>query len=203
MGLEQASKGGNAAFALEQWNVIISTGFAGALVPAQIGDMLVGTIVLDGSIADGSSSPVKVLACDQFFQDRAQQMVKGLSGNCLVGPIVTVNRVLVTSQEKKDLSNQTRAVGVDMESAELARLAKDRNIPCLVVRSISDLMEENLPLDFNVFKGTKGWVHGIVKVLSRPSCLIALHRFGRQSKRAALQLTRFFEKFLIGMTSCR
>ena len=203
MGMEQASKGGNAAFALEQWNVIISTGFAGALVPAQIGDMLVGTIVLDGSIADGSSSPVKVLSCDKFFQDRAQQIVKGISGNCLVGPIVTVNRVLVTSQEKKALGRQTRAVGVDMESAELARLAKGRNIPCVVVRSISDLMEENLPLDFNVFQGTKGWAQGIVGVLSRPYCLIALYRFGRQTNRAAAQLTRFFEKFLIGMTLCR
>ena len=80
------------------------------------------------------------------------------------------------------------------------RLAKSRNIPFVVIRSISDIMEEELPLDFNVFQGTKGWVPGIVSVLRRPSRLIALCRLWKQSNRAALQLTRFFEKYLIGLS---
>jgi len=198
--MERALKGGHMAFTIEPWNVIISTGFAGALAPAQIGDMLIGTLVIDGSTADSVSSPTEVLACDPFFQDRAQHMVHNMNGHGLVGPIVTVGRVVVTSQEKKALGRQTMAVGIDMESAALARLAKSRNIPFVVIRSISDLMEENLPLDFNVFQGTKGWVHGIVSVLRRPSRLIALCRFWKQTNRAALQLTRFFEKYLIGLS---
>jgi adenosylhomocysteine nucleosidase len=82
-----------------------------------------------------------------------------------------------------------------MESSALAAQAQRAQIPFAIVRSVSDLLDEDLPLDFNLFLRPTGWLKGIGSVLAAPSCLLGLGRLRRQSLVAAEALTAFFRSY--------
>jgi nucleoside phosphorylase len=47
---------------------------------------------------------------------------------------------------------------VDMESTAVADVCASRGLPFLIARSITDLLDEDLPLDFNLCRGEDGRV---------------------------------------------
>ncbi|MEO8327929.1 MAG: hypothetical protein ABI618_18925, partial [Nitrospirota bacterium] len=72
---------------------------------------------------------------------------------------------------------------------------KHHGLPFLIVRAISDGIDEDLPVDFNMFLKPFGWVGGVALVLSTPRCWKGLFRLYRNSKQAGIQLSKFFELF--------
>jgi adenosylhomocysteine nucleosidase len=54
---------------------------------------------------------------------------------------------------------------------------------------VSDIITEDLPLNFNLFLMRSGWMRGIAAIVMRPSSLIGLNRLRRQSRLAADRLT--------------
>ncbi len=63
--------------------------------------------------------------------------------------LVTSNRVLISSHEKREWTRRTGAVAVDMESAAAASAATRMGAPWISIRAITDDSEQDLPLDFN------------------------------------------------------
>jgi adenosylhomocysteine nucleosidase len=103
----------------------------------------------------------------------------------------TSDRVVTTAAEKADLRNKTRKDVVEMESAALEQVCRERKIPCSIVRVISDAADEDLPLDFNRLAnddaslnyGKLAWA-----VLKSPGKLAALWRLRQRTRLAAQRL---------------
>jgi adenosylhomocysteine nucleosidase len=79
-----------------------------------------------------------------------------------------------------------------MESAALGLVASEHRIPFAIVRTVSDLVDESLPLDFNLFLRPSGWAKGVVACLTHPTSLIGLNRLRVQSRIAGAQLTALY-----------
>ncbi len=90
-----------------------------------------------------------------------------------------------------------------MESSALAAQAQRAQVPFVIIRSVSDRLDEDLPLDFNLFLRPTGWLKGIETILAAPSCLLGLGRLRRQSLVAAEALTAFFRSYVAAMATER
>ena len=173
----------------------VSAGFACALTPSRIGDLLIGTEV---AAQDGGAS----VLCAEPFRRVAVGAAQAAGLAAHVGRFVTVPRVLWRADEKHRVALSTGAIGLDMESAAMGAAAVARQVPFLVVRAASDLLDEDLPLDFNLFlappgpRGFVGWLRGAGFCLVHPSAVVGLNRLRRQSAVASERMTRFVERFL-------
>jgi adenosylhomocysteine nucleosidase len=111
------------------------------------------------------------------------------------GRLATVAEVLWRAEEKRRIAASTHAIGVDMESGVLGRWASERQIPFVVVRAVTDVLDEDLPLDFNLFLHPSRWAKGALACVLRPSCVFDLNRLRKQTIVASERLTRFLKRF--------
>src|SRR5262249_27948121 len=121
---------------------IISTGFSGAL---QSG-MKVGDIVAASSIVDGGGTE---LAIDL-------NMPANPAAGLHVGRLLTVDRMVRTVAEKKELAERHGAIAVDMESLAVAQVCKEAKTRFLAVRVISDDLSSDLPREILSVVGSSG-----------------------------------------------
>jgi adenosylhomocysteine nucleosidase len=63
------------------------------------------------------------------------------------------------------------------------------------VRTVSDLVDEDLPLDFNLFLRPTGWIKGMQAIIGRPASVEGLNRLRKQSRVAADRLTEWFRRY--------
>ncbi len=154
----------------------VSTGYCGALdARLAVGDILVATAVNDWAAV--------VPECPAGF---------------LKGRIVSQDRVVNTAWEKRQLA-ATGAVAVEMEAAGVAAAAQEQGLPFFCIRVVTDGANEDMPMDFNRYRGPDGrFSRGRIALaaIGRPKTLAALIRFGRRCERASIQLGE-------GLAGCR
>lgn len=176
-------------------SLVMSTGFACALVPAQVGDLLIGTAVSsvqsDGVWTRGADRMV----CDEAVRADLLVVAKDRGITAQVGRIVSAPTVVWQAEDKRRLRRLTEATGLDMESAAVAAVAQSQGVPMAIVRTVSDLVDEDLPLDFNLFLRPTGWLLGLQAVVCHPSSLAGLNRLRKQSRAAADRLTEWFQQY--------
>ena len=199
VGIEKASAVCREALAAQSLDLAVSSGFACALVPSPVGELLIGTHVLHQGDAVGSFGPRDVLSCSESLTKEALDAAGRADVPARSGRFVTVSRVVWQAQEKSEVGHATGAIGLDMESAAIGVAARERHIPFLVVRAVSDLHDEDLPLDFNHCLTPAGWVRGAAACLMRPSRLIGLGRLGAHCATASTRITAFFHAFVDGL----
>ena len=112
-----------------------------------------------------------------------------------VGAVVSSGTVVWQAEDKRQLRRLTDATGLDMESAAVAAVAQERGVPMAIVRTVSDLVDEDLPLDFNLFLRPTGWIKGMQVLIGRPSSFVGLNRLRKQSRVAADRLTEWFQHY--------
>ena len=125
MGRKNAEKGVREFLATQSADVVFTCGFAGGLDPAlEPGVVLFETAdeKLAGRLQAAGAKPARIHCAD---------------------------RVAVTAAEKRELRQSTGADVVEMESAAIQAVCRERGIPCATVRVISDSANEDLPLDFS------------------------------------------------------
>ncbi len=116
---------------------LVSWGCAGGLVPGA-GP---GTLVI----------PENIIAADRsvYFVDRLwrENLIRRIAGRVpfLSGSLVESETVLTTCEDKAKLFHESEAAGVDMESASIARVAKEAGLPFLALRAVTDDAQTDLP----------------------------------------------------------
>jgi adenosylhomocysteine nucleosidase len=173
---------------------VLGIGFAGALSASlKIGDLVIARNVCGADRAGESfvSSPVLLSAAGRV-------RLEGLS----FGTAITVDEIVGEASAKRQLSTLLARdeIGcVDMESSAVARVCGERNLPFLIVRSITDLLGEDLPLDFNRCRAADGRVSAqrvIRAALARPKSFKGLLELRRRSDLCAERLAAFVRLLL-------
>ena len=105
---------------------VLTCGFAGALNP----ELKIGDVVFDEDFDAGFGGELKKLGARP-------------------GKFHCSLRVATSVAEKSELRRTTGADAVEMESAVIRTLCRERGIPSATLRVVSDTAREDLPLDFN------------------------------------------------------
>ena len=172
---ERSVRGFLAACAPES---VLTCGFAGGLNP----ELKLGDVVFEKSEAGDLSLQKKLAAAG----------AKPATFFC-------ADRIATTVAEKKALREQTGADAVEMESAAIHAVCRERGISCATVRVISDPAGEDLPLDFNALaKPDKNLDFGklLLAIAKSPGKIGALMALRKKTRFAAGQLAAVLEKIL-------
>ena len=160
---------------------VISFGIAGALAPLlQVGDLLVATHVVNDD---------EHYSTDQAWSKILRTRLQGAHSGTIAG----VDGVIAHMEGKKNLFRKTGAHAVDMESHVAARFAKERGLPFVVLRAISDGSKRTLPPAALLPLSPKGKprLFPVLKsLLSEPDQLGELIQTGREAGAAFRALLR-------------
>jgi adenosylhomocysteine nucleosidase len=170
--------GGRHAAAATRWaiaslkpDVVMSVGFAGALVP----DGKVGDVITPGTVIDGATGHSFSVATGK-------------------GVLVSVASVL-NERGKRELAVRYGAQAVDMESAAVAQVAGENGIPFFAVKSLSDEVSFRMPPmerfvdEAGKFRNSRLLAYAAV----RPALWPVLVRLGANAKKASSQLCEWLE----------
>jgi len=176
---------------------IISIGYAGALTAElKVGDLLIVDWILDGQ---NDFVPFEV---EDSLNSEWLGLAKSISIpgelKIKVGKLITVNSVIHTPEAKQDLGKQFGADAVEMETIELAMLAREKKIPFLSVRGISDAVDHEL-IDSSSFLGSDGEISKLRAgwyVLTHPKSLKNAISLRSHTQIATQNLTDFISKLI-------
>ena len=113
--------------------ILFTCGFAGGLVS----ELKIGDVVFE--IPSGDGNPYAAVRS------------KLTAAGARAAKIACTDRIATTAKEKKKLREETGAEAAEMESGAVQALCRERGVPCVTLRVISDTADEDLPLDFNNF----------------------------------------------------
>lgn len=171
-----------------QWmpNVCISSGFAGSLrAMYRVGDVFAAREVME--MESG-----RTIVMDHELLGAAEK-----SGIRTIERLLSSANMVLTAEGKSRLGRMAEAV--EMESFAVLTEAAAHNVPAVAIRAISDVAEEDLPMDFSCVLDREGKVNGskVARSLVRaPHKLPALLRLGRNSHRAAVKLAEFLDAYI-------
>jgi adenosylhomocysteine nucleosidase len=147
---------------------------------------------------DPVPEPIRIVADPSVLTAARRVRIKGV--RVLEGGVLTAAGVAQTRHEKRAAAEQAPgAIAVDMESAGAAVAAGAAGIPLMVVRAISDGVDDDLPLAFDRYTGADGEINRAMvaaSVLLRPWKLLSFLHLAFRSSRAAHHLAAFLEAFL-------
>jgi hypothetical protein len=169
---------------------VVLAGLAGALRPEILpGRAFIAERVVDTN--DGHWTPTLGTAADA--DDSIPRVI-----------VTSVERTLTASSDKRRLAERTSAAIVDMESVTFARIASHKNWPWMIVRGVSDGVDDRLPHDINQWVDTRGRTrlgHIAAALVRRPADLASARRLHRLGSRAMTNVARAIEALVVASAS--
>ena len=136
VGQERAFRAVRNVLNRRRYRLVISAGFAGGTQPGlQVGDLVMASEVVEASSGQRWRPGIP------------------LDSSITVGTLLTTRHPLVDPQAKAKAGLRYGAVAVDMETAAVARVASEAQVPWVSLRAILDPMEVRLSL--------VSWVQGL------------------------------------------
>ncbi len=168
---------------------IVSAGFAGALAPnLRRGDILMADTIVH---PDGEQLGVGF---------RIDPKVVRATPHLHVGRLLTVDRVISTPEQRRQLAERYAADACDMESFAVARVCQQHRIRFLSVRVITDAADDRLPpelqqlVDQPSLAGKLGAAAGAI--WQRPGSVKDMWNLREQAQRASARLADFLSGVL-------
>ena len=143
MGMPAATKAAKVLVEKDKYSGVLVTGYCGGLsIPLKVGDVVIPLRI----ISTPSSGPGFEMD-HQIVEELGRAVI--LQGHKYRAvPLITVPKVIESPREKEALLRSTNAEAVDMETAEVVRVCKERGVPVYSLKVIIDDCQQQLP-DFN------------------------------------------------------
>jgi adenosylhomocysteine nucleosidase len=194
IGRQNAEKSVREFLAANSPELVLTCGFAGGLNP----DLRLGDVVFELA-----NAPLAPSLSPQSGERVSARTGEGLSSKLLTAGakparFFCADRIATTA-EKKKLRAETGADAVEMESAAIHAVCRERGISCATVRVISDTANEDLPLDFNALsKPDKSLDYGklLWAIAKSPGKTGALMKLQKQTRFAAERLAEVLVKIV-------
>ncbi|MFO0863855.1 MAG: hypothetical protein U0744_04215 [Gemmataceae bacterium] len=147
---------------------------------------------LDASLKIGDVVVANEVANEQSHRWRSPMSMSGAKR------LLSVDRIVATPSEKRELHASHGAAAVDMESAAFAEWCDSRRLPWLCVRAISDTAEATLSPDLVALMsgGRIAPFRLMWAILRRPTFIGELLRLARDTRLAAERLAEELGKLL-------
>ncbi len=175
VGRANAARAAQQLLARQPLTGLISAGYSGALTPA----LGVGDLVVDTAVPQWKAVADRVGA--------------------LGGRVVTVDRVVLTVAERRELAARTGALAADMESAAVAEVAARHGLRWAAVRAITDTTARDLALDWNRCRRPDGSFRLrslLSEALRTPQGVAEIRQFWYASRIASRNLGLFLRELL-------
>lgn len=143
-----------------QPDYIINTGIAGGIANnLKVGDIVIGKSLVQYDFDTSSLGYAKGYMCTGINPDKPtffysdERLIKEfetailnnkiVKTNTHIGIIATGDSFISDNNKKQEIKKLFNAAAVEMEGAAIAQTAAINNIPCLIIRAISDLADES------------------------------------------------------------
>ncbi|MBI1247633.1 hypothetical protein GC197_07260 [bacterium] len=168
---------------------IVSAGFAGGLVP----ELRRGHVVMANCVIDLEGNAV---AIPLNLSDEQIEATPGLAS----GRLLTVDRVIGSVEEKRELGEKHEAVAVEMETLAIAQACQQQGTSLLSVRIISDTVDQPLPKDLEKLmsqKTTSGMLGAAAAaIFNRPGSIKDMWNLNSMANKASDKLSGFLQGVL-------
>lgn len=174
---------------------VVSTGYAGGLRDeCRLGDM-----VVPEEVQSMPPLPVARFRADPALRERVLERVRTGPWRVHTDRMITSERVIVSSAEKRQIGLEYDAGSVEMESTVVAELAEKASVPFVVVRVVLDEVSFSLPDVMNVLRWHRKRQFGklIPYGVAHPCKLLELLKLLQRSRRATRSLNRLFFEYLL------
>ena len=131
------------------FNALISWGTAGALAA----DIRPGALIIPETIITGEGV---VFHTAKNWRTSVVRRLKDCPSDIYLGQVSDSMHVLTQGSEKYRLREHTDSLAVDMESAAIAEVAREKQTPFISIRSISDASTMSIPDSVMKFTGPYG-----------------------------------------------
>ncbi len=170
-------------------DLILSVGFAGALYEgATIGDLVAASSV---SLVSGSDERTIQIADDGGLREKFCNRTSARTGS-----FFTLQTLMEKRAVKPLVPPTARFPVCEMETFPLAQLARERGLPFLAVRSITDRLDEEIPAEFLELAASSGWrqsVRASGLLICKPRLLPMAAKLAARSRRASRCLWHAFD----------
>lgn len=135
-GSEQAVTATEDIIQMHQPRWVIAAGFATALSAAFEHEHL----LMADPVMDQAGNQLELGTCwDEVAIEREQELH--------LGSLLSLEQVVHTPRERRRLAREHGALALDIESIGVARACRDQQVPCMVVRVITETLDEELPAE--------------------------------------------------------
>lgn len=171
--------------------MIISLGYAGGTHPS----LKVGDLLIADQVVTGSDEP---LPTDAALVDCAADLPAPKNCSVHKGMLLTMESVISRPEVKRKLGKHYGCLALDMETSALIQLAKERDIPFISLRSVTDAVDQEL-LDVSPFMESDGEVNKLKAgwyVLTHPGSIKTFMSLKDIANLATQNMTYLLTSFL-------